>query len=169
MKKLNTKGVKWLKVIHLFFVGLWVGSSFSIVLLIIFLELTVLGDVYGFYLGIKLVDDFVIIPGAVGAMLTGLVYGIWTKWGFFKHNWLKVKWILNIALMLTGTFLLGPAVNQNTALAKAQRVAVLQSEQFINNQQLLIILGTAQLLLLLFMLFVSTFKPWKKKRRTEPA
>lgn len=164
MKNLGPSGIKWLKIIHLLFVGLWIGSSFSILFLIIFLQFSGLKEVYGFYLGIKLVDDFAIIPGAVGAMLTGMVYGIWTKWGFFRHNWLTVKWILNIALMITGIFLLGPAVNANTALAESKRLAALVSDQFMSNQQMLIILGSVQFILLLFMLYVSTFKPWKKRK-----
>lgn len=39
------------------------------------------------------IDYAIVIPGAILAVATGIIYGIFTKWGFFKHRWITVKWI----------------------------------------------------------------------------
>ena len=52
-------------------------------------------QLYGINLSMKLIDDFVIIPGGVGSLLTGLLYSIFTNWGWFKHKWVTTKWAIN--------------------------------------------------------------------------
>lgn len=164
MKKLGTTGMRWLKIVHFFFISMWVGGGISLVLLL-FLSKPVTGDeLYAVNASMKIIDDFIIIPGAMGNLLTGILYGIWTNWGFFKHRWLIVKWILTAAQIIFGTFWLGPWLNGNAAIAKAERIMALQNPVFLHNQSMNAIWGTAQVALLLVMVGISVLKPWKKKR-----
>lgn len=39
--------------------------------------------------------------------MTGLIYGLFTNWFFFKHRWVTAKWILTILAIFSGTFMLG--------------------------------------------------------------
>ncbi|SRR6056297_525283 len=169
MKKLPIKGTRWLKTIHLVTVCMWVGGAASL-LLIFFLSKPANGDeLYGVNLAMKMVDDFAIIPGALGNICVGIIYGIWTKWGFFRHRWITVKWIMTIVQALFGTFFLGPWLNSNVAIAARLRDTAFTDPQFLYNQQMNSIFGIIQLSLLLVMVWISVFKPWKSKRQTSKA
>jgi len=165
MKKLGTTGMRSLKIVHLFFISMWVGGGISLTL-VLFLSKPVTGDeLYAVNASMKIIDDFMIIPGAMGNILTGVLYGIWTNWGFFKHRWLTVKWILAVAQIIFGTFWLGPWLNGNAAIADAERIMALQNPAFLHNQSMNATWGTAQVALLLVMVGISVLKPWKTKQK----
>lgn len=169
MNKLGPRGTRWLKTIHLFTVCMWVGGAVSL-LLIFFLSSPANGDeLYGINLSMKMVDDFAIIPGALGNIVIGIIYGIWTGWGFFRHRWITVKWILTILQALFGTFFLGPWLNSNVAIAYRLRDAAFTDPEFLYNQQMNSIFGIIQLLLLLVMVWISVFKPWKTSKHSQKA
>lgn len=157
MKKLGTNGMKALKVMHIAFAGLWLGGAASMLLI----RSAIVGDapeaLHQLAVSLAIVDDWAIIPGAMGCLFTGLVYGIWSKWGFFKQRWLTVKWVLTIFMILFGTFYMGPRVkanveNFNDAIAYFQNLA----ENFVA--------GLLQITLLLLVIIISVCKPWKKTK-----
>ncbi len=163
MIQLNPTGSKILKIIHIILSSMWVGGA--ICLTLVLFCITPDGDgVYTWSLALKIIDDFAIIPGAVGCLLVGVVYGIFTKWGFFRHAWLIVKWVLTVAQILFGTFVLGPLVNGNVKIAAATGAAALTDPVFIHNVGTSKILGPIQLAGLLFVVAISILKPWKKKQ-----
>ncbi len=119
MKKLSAKGMKALKVVHLLCAIAWFGSAISMNLL---RHLVVVKDAAGMYWMAEIleaIDMKILVPGAVGCLLTGIVYGIFTNWGFFKHRWLTVKWVLTLFMILFGTFYMGPLVKENVLIGKA--------------------------------------------------
>ena len=65
MKKLSTKGIKVLKIAHLLFVIMWVGGSFCMALLLLTTSPQESNQLYMRSLTMKLIDDWLIIPGAV--------------------------------------------------------------------------------------------------------
>lgn len=162
MKKFNAKQTRILKIIHLFFLISWIGGGLSLTMVLFTAQPAVPEDVFMKYLSMKMIDDFIIIPGALGSLFTGLAYGIWTNWGFFKHNWITVKWILTVLQILFGTFALGPWINGNTDIAMKLRGAALTDPLFMNNTTHLQLWGTVQVAFLLFMMIISVIKPWKK-------
>jgi len=167
MKKMGARGLRWLKIVHLFFVSMWVGGAISL-LIIFFLARPSGGDeLYAVNMAMKLVDDFVIIPGANGCLLTGLVYGIWTRWGFFRHNWLKVKWAMTVAQIVFGTFWLGPWLNGNAAIAATERLGALQNPVYMHNYTMNAFWGPLQVSLILVMVWISVDKPWKGGKKND--
>ena len=96
MKKLNANGLKVLKIVHLFFVAIWVGGNISAVLLSFMPLIAQDNTLLGIYLAMEFIDYFVIIPGSLGCLITGIMYGIWTRWGFFKFKWISAKWVVMI-------------------------------------------------------------------------
>jgi hypothetical protein len=46
------------------------------------------------FLGMNLVVHFVIVPLAFGALVTGLICALGTKWGLFRHYWVLIKLVL---------------------------------------------------------------------------
>jgi len=162
MVYLKAKGQSILKIVHLVCASLWIGSAFSM-LIILFLGLPENGN--QFYMqsySLKLIDDFILIPGAIGCLITGLIYSIFTKWGFFQHKWIIVKWIMTIAQIGFGTFFLGSWVNGNVVLAAELGEAALADPTVLYNISMSKICGTIQVLLLLLYPIVSVKKPWKK-------
>lgn len=164
MKKMNTGQMRVLKIIHIFLFVLWVGGGLGLVAVMFLAVPAHPDDIYMKFRAMQVIDDFIIIPGAMGSFFAGLVYGIWTGWGFFKHNWVTVKWVMTTAQILFGTFALGPWLNQNVDIAHELRGAALVNPDFINNVSQIQIWGTVQVLLLIFMVIISVIKPWRKIR-----
>jgi hypothetical protein len=163
VKKLNSKGQQWLKCIHVFFGCLWVGGAVSLTLMTFLMQPSDGMELYGINVSKRFIDDFIIIPGAVGSLLTGLLFSMFTKWGWFKHNWITVKWVINVFGVLFGTFWLGPWLNSLPDLSKVQGLQALSNPQYLHNQNMLYLWGTFQAATIVFALFISILKPWKRK------
>ncbi len=166
MKKLGLKGRAWLKGFHIFFCCAWIGTALSIVLLGFVKSHTPNGDeLYAFNASIKLIDDFIIIPAALGSLITGLLICWLTNWGFFKFKWIIVKWILTIAQILFGTFYLGKWTNGATAITDMERAMSLQNQNYLYFRDMSNYFGSAQAFLLIVVIFISVFKPWGVKKK----
>lgn len=162
MKKLSTNGVKILKICHLLFVMMWVIGVVAMAL--IYFTFPKSGDeLYSAFYIMRLIDDALVIPGAVLTVITAIIYGKYTNWGFFKHNWIIVKWILAIIIIIAGTFVFSPWLDSCLEIADIQRDAAL-TNSFINAYfPLIAIFATIQSAGLVFLVVISVIKPWKKK------
>ncbi|MDH6310455.1 putative membrane protein [Dysgonomonas sp. PFB1-18] len=166
MKKLSPQGVKILKMFHLFFAILWIGGGLALVILFFSVNPANGDELYMKSRIIQIIDDFLIIPGAMASLLIGIIYGIWTNWGFFKHKWLIVKWIMTILQILFGTFVLGPWVNENVEIASALRDAAMDDATLLHNVKMSQIWGTVQVaILVITFIVVSVQKPWRPKKK----
>jgi uncharacterized membrane protein len=90
MPKLGPKGLRWLKGFHLIAVSCWIGGAVAL-LLLYFVKQDVNdgGVLYGINQSIHHVDmAVVVVPGAFGCLLTGILYSTFSSWGFFKHKWM---------------------------------------------------------------------------------
>lgn len=167
MKKLNANGVKILKIIHLFFVALWVGGGISAILVSFMPFMAQADTILGIYLAMEFIDYFAIIPGSLGCLITGIIYGVWTNWGFFKFRWVTVKWIVMVIQMVIGAAFLGQSVGSNIKLLKTLGSTALNSQHFMMNQNLIQILGIVQTAFLVFLIVISVFKPWKTAKASK--
>lgn len=144
MKKLSRKGKGWLKSIHILFISAWVGSGISMLVINQFDDTS-----NGVSPGINLLDNYVIIPSAIGTLISGVLLCWLTNWGFLKYRWIIVKWISTVSQMLFGAFILGPAINSGIEIA--------------------LYFPILQQLLLIALVFVSVFKPWGVKTFSKPS
>lgn len=160
MKTANSVNLKWLKIFHLFAAILWIGCGIAMNLLRVTITPTTPEGMFTLSLAIKILDDLLIFGGVIGIILTAIVYGAWTKWGFFKQHWLTVKWILTIVMVLIGWIIMGPAVKGNV-----HEIDWYMVNQDVYNRNLAAsaIWGPIQLLLLAVVVIISVFKPWKTK------
>ncbi|PKN61278.1 MAG: hypothetical protein CVU57_30215 [Deltaproteobacteria bacterium HGW-Deltaproteobacteria-15] len=163
MKKFGAKGQRWLKVFHLFFACLWVGGAVTLCSKQFFVNPADGGELYGILWTLRYVDDWIIIPGAMGSLLTGLLYSLKTNWGWFKHRWVTVKWVINLYGVIFGTFWLGPWLNSLPPIAKTQGIQALSDPVFAHNRTMLLVFGTFQAATCVFAVFVSVLKPWKTR------
>ncbi|MEE4167227.1 MAG: DUF2269 family protein [Desulfocapsaceae bacterium] len=165
MYKIKAGGLRWLKGFHLVAVSCWVGGGIAL-LLMYFLKIDISnGDVlYGVNRSIHHVDmAVVVIPGAFGCLLTGLIYSGLSNWGFFKQKWLIFKWIITVSAILFGTFYLGPWETKMMEISGELGIAALNDESYLYYQKMNLFFGSGQVLLLIVTVFVSVFKPWRKR------
>lgn len=164
MKTIGNHGMKLLKVLHLLSAFLWVGGAFSMVLLVFTVKPIEAYGMQTYAVSLKMLDDWLVIYGAIGCFITGLLYGIITKWGFFKHRWIAVKWCLAMFMMISGTFAMGPCVDGNVFSSTEIVRYLAESGQFWNNILQVKWWGALQIVLLIFTIIISVYKPWKKKK-----
>lgn len=162
MIKLRNGGLKTLKAIHMILMSMWVGGAFGMNLLLFACVPANGEEMFMRAKYLKVIDDMLVIPGAIGCLVTGLLFGIFTKWGFFKHGWLTAKWILTVTMILVGTFALGPRVNGNV-VADNPAFYVITNAEYWNNVHVNEIIGLAQLLGILVVVIISVAKPHKKQ------
>jgi hypothetical protein len=165
MKKLSAKGQKWLKSVHIFFACIWIGAGVSLILMQLALTGTTDGMLSGIDVSMKFIDDFIIIPGAFGSLITGLLYSLFTNWGFFKHNWVTVKWIINVGGIIFGTFWLGPWLNSLPPVSAELGLKALSDPAYLYNKTMNLYFAPIQVGTLVFAAFISVLKPWKGKRK----
>ncbi|ADD67655.1 conserved hypothetical protein [Denitrovibrio acetiphilus DSM 12809] len=164
MYKISAKGTKILKTFHLISASCWIGGSVALGL-IYFLKqgLTSQEAVYGINLTMHHLDVLVvIIPGAMGCLLTGLLYSLLTNWGFIKHKWIVVKWVITVSAILFGTFYLGPWIQKMILISRDS--VVTGNEEYIKIQLLHFVFGAAQSAALIFAVVISVYKPWGRRK-----
>lgn len=168
MKKFSAQGQKILKIIHLILAGMWVGGSLGLTLMIAGLGPAQSGgELYGYDLACKFVDDYLIIPGAMGCLLSGFLISFFTPWGFFKHRWVAVKWILTALCILFGSFYLGSMVNGRPPISELMGLDALNEPLYAASRRHNFYGGLFQLAAIILMIVISTFKPWRKKAKPE--
>jgi uncharacterized membrane protein len=164
MKKLGPKGQRWLKGFHALFACMWVGAGIILTVKQFFITPTSDGELYGVLATMDFIDMYIIIPGAMGVLLTGLLYSIWTHWGWFKHNWITAKWIICIYGVAFGTYPLGPWMSSLAQISKDQGLDALSQPVFIHNQTMLMIFGPFQVATLILAVFLTALRPFSKKK-----
>ena len=137
----------------------WVGAVAAFLLLSI-TALTSDGSTSrAAYLAMNIVGRGALLPLSVGALTSGIVQSLGTKWGLFKHYWVLVKLVLTV-FAAAALFL-----HQFTAVAEAARLATdaAASHGGLPLRQLGIQLradaGLA-LLVLVTITAIAVYKPW---------
>jgi uncharacterized membrane protein len=149
----------------------WLGA------VVAFLGLAVLGltiqheeTVRGAYLVMEPAAWFVLVPLAVGSLLTGLVQSLGTTWGLFRHYWVIAKLVINlfattVLLIYMRTFdaLADVAADPSADLATVRNVSPALH-------------GALALVLLLLATTLAVYKPrgltpygWRKQREQHAA
>lgn len=166
-KTLTSSQQKFLKFLHLTAAGLWLSCVIVLTLLPVVSTGNMTGDeVYMYNLVYHFIDMFILTPASLMTLFTGLVYSLFTKWGFFQHGWLVYKWIVTLFIVITGTFYLGPMVMDLLEIADTKRAAALQDQYYMQGQTIGVWAAIINTALLLVAVFVSVYKPWKNLKKT---
>ncbi|MDA1675528.1 DUF2269 family protein [Bacillus cereus group sp. TH152-1LC] len=164
MKKIGPKGMKWLKIIHVFLVILFFGGILSSSALNLHIDFTKYDESYLGYKNIIVISDNVIKWGAIGTLLVGFTYGFFTNWGFFKHRWVGVKFVLYIIQTIVGIFVVDKLMVANMELLETQKELALSNPIFIQNHEIRQYAVYFQVFVTIFVFIISFLKPWKKKK-----
>lgn len=166
MKQLSITGQKTLKFVHITFASLWLSSVIILAVLpFLFSKITDGGELYMYTLVYFVIDMFVLTPAASITLITGFIYSVFTKWGFVKHGWLIYKWIITLAIIIAGTFYLGPMVENFLEIADIKRIGALQDAYYMKANSIGLWAAIINTLLLVGAVAVSIYKPWKNIRR----
>ncbi|MDR1164554.1 MAG: DUF2269 family protein [Deltaproteobacteria bacterium] len=165
MVKFGGTGQRVLKIIHFVFIALWIGGAVGLNALLLGLgPPETAGELLGFNHAAMIMDDLVIIPGAMGSLITGILICAFTHWGFFKHRWVVVKLILTIVCIVCGIVVLGPTVNNQPEITLKLGLKALADPTYHANYVNCLLGGAFQLSSLIFMTVISVAKPWRKKK-----
>ncbi|WP_026582603.1 DUF2269 family protein [Bacillus sp. J33] len=165
MKKLGTKATRWLKILHIVLVSLFFGGIMSSLVLHFTMEMAAYGQTLELYKNVVTISDYIVRTGAVGTLLVGIIYGFFTNWGFFKHRWVTVKWILFIIQTVVGINIVDELMMENMALLEAEGSKALTNPVFIDNHTNRQYAVYFQIAVTLFIFAISVLRPWKKKKQ----
>lgn len=164
MKKIGPKGLKWLKIIHLLLVVMFFGGILSSTALNLQIDLQNYNESYLAYKGLILISDHVVRYGAIGTLLEGVVYGFFTNWGFFKHRWVGVKFVLYLLQTIIGIFAVDKLMVANMGMLETQGAMALSDPVFLQNHEIRQVFVWFQIAVTIFIIIISVWKPWKKKK-----
>ncbi len=155
---------KLIKTLHVACACLWLGAAASVVVLQCLRgwsgshrELAALN------LSLTLLDFALIIPGAVGSLLTGFFICKTTSWHFVRYRWVIVKWIGAVSAILAGAVLLGPWQIKMLNLSGELTSTPVAGGPYDVIRLLFTVTGFLQVYLLIAMIAVSVVKPWGRR------
>lgn len=155
-----------MKTVHLVCAIAWIGSAIVMNTLRHLVDVDSAEAMYYIAVVLEAIDMDILVPGAVVCLLTGIVYGIFTHWGFFKHRWLTIKWVLTVFMILFGTFYMGPRVKDNVLVAAQIMTGNGDIATYWHNVADCEWSGALQVFLLAVIIIISVFKPWKKAKKS---
>ena len=163
MRKFGSLSLKVLKMLHLLMIVLFLGGILSSFALMMKLDLSNFDEVYLTYKNFNVISDNIVKMGAQGTILLGAVYGFFTKWGFIKHKWLALKWILFIVQTFVGILVVDKLMVVNLTLLETEKALALSDPIFLHNHALRFYVVIAQIGLTLFALILSVLKPGRSR------
>jgi hypothetical protein len=108
------------------------------------------------YIGMHLITWYVIVPLALASFSTGLIEGLGTPWGLFRHYWVVTKFVLT--LLATAVLLL-----HTQPIGRMTNVAMQTTLGTADLRQLRLQLvgdASAAAFVLLLTTLLSVYKPW---------
>jgi hypothetical protein len=107
------------------------------------------------YLAMELVGWFVIVPLSLASLLTGVVQGLGTEWGLFRHYWVIVKLIMTVL----ATVVLFVHMQPISSVARVAAATALSKTDLHGLRLRLVADASAALLVLLVATTLSVYKP----------
>ena len=167
MNKLGIRGRRWLKAFHVLFSMTWIGAAITIEIIPFITGNTTSGaELYAYNEAIKM-GDLIIIPCALLCVISGLLLCWQTPWGFFKYWSVVIPLVVWAVAIVLGITCLGPWTDDLVRISKAEGLAALQNGEYLYALRMIKILGTVQMLILIFAAFASVIKPWGRLRKTQ--
>jgi hypothetical protein len=128
MKTLRKTGQNWLKVFHIIFVAAWLGAALSANLLKLLNRQMPNGEALAaLHLLVKKMD-MLIIPSAIGVVVTSVLISLLTNWGFTIFRWITVLWIVLITQIVYGIVVLGPLTDSLLEMATSEGLLPLKTK-----------------------------------------
>jgi hypothetical protein len=162
-KKLTQNQKSWWLIFHLLFTAMWIGGGFTQIVMIL-IYLTSSGEfLYAAHSFMHIFDLALIIPGALGVVITGIVLSVRTHWGLTKYYWIISKEVIALILIASGG-VLNIWVQDAINITLTERLDALNNSVYLHDRLMLLLFGAGQLILLVTVVLISVKKPWGKRR-----
>jgi F0F1-type ATP synthase assembly protein I len=162
--KLSLHQKNWVLSFHIGFAALWTGTVLSMFLLAFRNSKTANADIlFALNSAINLLDDVVVIPAAIGSVVTATILCWQTNYGFFKFYWVITKWILTTGLIIFGTFWLFPWGNAAEAIAQSEGLTAFNNPVYRFDATGVLFGSVLQVSCLCAIILISTLKPWGRR------
>jgi hypothetical protein len=119
MKKLGGKSIGAVTILHKLVALVWVASVIAVLVLVVPMAHSSAGGAGSVWASVGTLGS-VASTSSVVMLLIGLVYGIWTPWGFIRNRWVIAKWVL--FLLATGAG--GPSISAAVAHSTGAVIAL---------------------------------------------
>ena len=163
-KKLTQNQKSWWLISHLLFTAMWIGGGFTQIVMIVLIHLTTSGEfLYAAHSFMHIFDLALIIPGALGVVITGIVLSVRTHWGLTKYYWIISKEVIALILIASGG-VLNIWVQDAIHITLTERLDALNNPAYLHDRLMLLIFGAGQLILLVTVVLISVKKPWGKRK-----
>jgi len=161
---LGTFGKKILLSIHILLIAIWIGTLIAS-LVLVFLKKNTFNAIQfsGLDKSVFLLFDSIIMNISIAVTLSGLVFSVFTNWGFFRFYWIITKWVIIVFVAILIMFFASPAVNGMAALSDSFVEKVLNHPDYLHYQRHYILYTGVQIILLIFIVFISVIKPWGQR------
>jgi putative copper export protein len=155
----SSKAMKILKIFHLLTSSIWVGGIVCVAGLI-WICFSKLGeDAFGMIAPVvPRLYPTVIAPAAFLTVAQGLIYGLFTNWGFVKHKWIITKWLLTVLLFVS------MRVTTTRMAFMFKNMGVGSFENRFADGRIFFFLIAVQIVILIAIICISVLKPFKKKK-----
>ncbi|MCX5956162.1 MAG: hypothetical protein NTW51_07060 [Cyanobacteria bacterium] len=164
MQKLGIAQKNWLLSAHIAFAALWTGAVLSMFLLSLRNTSSTSSDVLNALdSAINLLDDWVVIPSAIGSVVTATLLCWVTNYGFTKFYWVIAKWLLTTGLVVFGTFWLFPWGNTAERLSGQSGLQALADSRYLFDARGVLLGTIVQALILFVIIGISVLKPWGRR------
>ena len=160
-----THARRLLKTVHIGFAGVWLGGLVCMGALLLVARADLGGrDPFPLYLAVHTIHDVVLYAAFTGTLTTGLLFSLFTKWGFARHRWIAVKWGLALVLFAVTLVWQAPAIAGAVALADAGP-AFSRYGQLSAYADRALLLACIQVAIVAAVFPISTWKPWGRWKR----
>lgn len=162
--KFSLRQKNWILSLHIGFAALWTGTVLSMFLIALRNKSTADADIlFALNSVINLLDDVIVIPAAIGSVVTATFLCWQTNYGFFKFYWVITKWLLTTGLIIFGTFWLFPWGNTAEAISQSDGLNAFKNSTYTFDAKGVLIGSAIQVSLLFVIIVVSTLKPWGRR------
>jgi hypothetical protein len=153
------KSLKWLRTLHIISASIWLGATVCIGMLTVICFFSL--NEAEFLTMAPFIPELyrtIILPIALFIILQGIIYGFFTKWGFFKHRWVLLKWML--VLLLVPCIGVGAIGHLFSVIEKVNTLGF--TGGLADGGRVLLFIAL-QIIIMLIMIGISVFKPILKK------
>ena len=158
---LSFNSQKLLKVLHVYFGGIWCGGAASLFAIHCLYFPGSGPELYARNMALIFIDYYIIIPAAAGILITGVFYSQLTNWGYFRYYWVIVKWGGTLFFIIIGFSWMVPWLNNMMEVSMSLRDApTIDYSRYDVEMYMHLGMTVVQTVLLLFMVIVSILKPW---------
>jgi uncharacterized protein with FMN-binding domain len=165
---LTAKQQRWVKITHVASAGVWLGCLSAMVWLEWQSPVDASNRVaFGIDRAIYLVHEVVLFWAFVVTLGTGLVFSLFTKWGFVTHDWVAAKWALALLLFGITLSLQSPSLSGAVALSDVG-LNEFNGEGYSGYRATSLQLAILQLGIVGGVFVISFIKPWGRRKLTLP-